>query len=125
MINLNIIEKVKQELHLTKEQSDRYLPVLKKIDLFLEKNRIFFAENNLLAFTAHTITLFTRLETGEKVAGIDEEVLSQLDPGAIAITRELMDIIEKSYGVADEAEMVLAAIHIQTALEMIQEGRGI
>jgi len=125
MISLNIFEKVKQELHLTKEQYDRYIPVLKKIDLYLEKNHIFFAEDNLLAFIAHTTTLFTRLETGEKVAGIDEEVLSQLDPGAIAITRELMDIIEKSYGEADMAEMALVAIHIQTALEMMQEGRGI
>jgi len=60
-----------------------------------------------------------RLETGEKVAGIDEEELSQLDPGAIAITRELMDIIEKSYGEADAAEMALVAIHIQTALERV------
>lgn len=122
MISLNILEKIKQELHLTEEQNDRYMLVLKEIDLYLEEKHIIFAENNLLAFAAHIVTLFMRLEAGEKVADMGDEVLSQLDLKAWNITRGLMDIVEKTYGEADMAESALITIHIQTALVMMQEG---
>jgi len=121
MINANLLEKVRQELKLTEEQHERYALTLTEVDIFLEENQVHFAEDNLLAFLAHMVTLLMRLETGEKVTGMGAEVLSQLEPDTVSITRKLLKIVEEAYGEPDGAEIVLVAIHVQTALEMMQE----
>jgi len=121
MDKTEVLQLVKREMNINDQGFKRYEKDIQKVYTFLEEKHIEFEERNLIAFTSHVITLFIRLESGEKVNGMDEEVMSQLDEAAIKITYDLMKIIADIYGEADVVEVALVAIHIQTAMEIMQD----
>ena len=120
MTQFEIMEQVKTELTLSEEQYSKYSNSMKYVLEYLEEKQITLVEGSMLAFLAHIVTLFIRLETGEKVQEMGSEVLNQLDERAVALTRELMGKIETEYGPADTSELILVSIHIQTALETMK-----
>ena len=56
-----------------------------------------------------------RLRADEHLDGMDD-LLDQMDPGALEITDGLMELFERWYPRPDAAERVLVAIHVQTAM---------
>lgn len=116
-----VMEKAKSELNLPAEKFAQYAVETETVIRYLKGRGIVFAEANMLAFIAHFLTMLSRLETGEKVDEMSEAVLEQIDQHAVELTRKIFKPLEEKYGLADTAEIVLAAIHIQTAMEMINE----
>jgi len=121
MLHKEIIEKVKGELDIPADKFAGYAADAEVLMEYLDQKNVLFKEDNELAFLAHIVTLLIRLETGERVQGMGEEILAQIDREALAITSEFMSVIEKKYTKADTAEVILAAIHIQTAMEIMEE----
>lgn len=117
-----LMEKVRTELDISEEAFPKYQKDIEAVLEYLKEHEVVFGEDNLLAFAAHVVTLFVRLEKGEKVEGMGDEVLSQLDPKAVEITNGMMELVGKWYCPADSTETALVAIHIHTALDMMAEG---
>lgn len=121
MMYEDVIAKVEGELNLPAEQFDRYAAEVREVMEELTRKEILFEEGNAIAFIAHLITMLNRLDTGEKVQEMGEEILDQIEDQAVSITREFIETIEQRYQKVDTAEVILAAIHIQTAMEIMNE----
>ncbi|GEM_PF-191461 len=118
-----ILDRVKAEMDVDEAEFERHTVMIADVFNRLDHHGIEFPEDNLLAFVNHTVTLLHRLTTGEKVPEMGPEVLDQLSPKAVEVTRELVTRIEAQYGCVDVAEMILAAIHIHTAMEIMAESK--
>lgn len=118
------LSRVQCELAVGEAEFDRYAAVMEDVFTILDRRGIRFPEDNLLAFVNHTVTLLHRLRTGETVPEMGAEVLDQLAPAAVEITGEFIKEIETQYGSVDVSEVVLAAIHIHTAMEIMAESKS-
>ena len=107
-----------EEFH---EAAERQIPPLLQ---GLEERGVAFDENGSIGFISHAIALVKRLETGEKVKPLDDDVLSQLEEEAIDISRQVLRPIEEAYGVTlDDSELALVTIHVQTAMAKAEKAR--
>lgn len=117
MTELERVRDVEQRLELPEEfhgAAEKHIPVLLRD---LEARGVTFDENGSIGFISHAIALVKRLETGEKVKALDDDVLSQLEEEAIDISRQVLRPIEAAYGVTvDDSELALVTIHVQTAM---------
>ena len=105
MTELERVRDVEARLELAEEfheAAERHIPALLQ---GLEERGVAFDENGSIGFISHAIALVKRLETGEKVKPLDDDVLSQLEEEAIDISRQVLRPIEEAYGVAlDDSE---------------------
>ena len=120
MTELERVRDVEARLELAEEfheAAERHIPAL------LQRG-VAFDENGSIGFISHAIALVKRLETGEKVKPLDDDVLSQLEEEAIDISRQVLRPIEEAYGVAlDDSELALVTIHVQTAMAKAEKAR--
>ena len=78
MTELERVRDVEARLELAEEfheAAERHIPALLQ---GLEERGVAFDENGSIGFISHAIALVKRLETGEKVKPLDDDVLSQL-----------------------------------------------
>lgn len=124
MTELERVRDVEARLELAEEfheAAERQIPPLLQ---GLEERGVVFDENGSIGFISHAIALVKRLETGEKVKPLDDDVLSQLEEEAIDISRQVLRPIEEAYGVAlDDSELALVTIHVQTAMAKAEKAR--
>ena len=124
MTELERVRDVEARLELAEEfheAAERQIPSLLQ---GLEERGVAFDENGSIGFISHAIALVKRLETGEKVKPLDDDVLSQLEEEAIDISRQVLRPIEEAYGVTlDDSELALVTIHVQTAMAKAEKAR--
>ena len=124
MTELERVRDVEARLELAEEfheAAERQIPALLQ---GLEERGVAFDENGSIGFISHAIALVKRLETGEKVKPLDDDVLSQLEEEAIDISRQVLRPIEEAYGVTlDDSELALVTIHVQTAMAKAEKAR--
>lgn len=116
-----MIKKLQDELSVPAGHRKKYEKDMERIFHLLDGCHIRFLEGNALAFASHVLSLFMRIQVGEKVPGMERAVLDQLDPSALEITGKVIGLIEQEYGAVDFSEMLLVAIHIHTAMEIMGE----
>lgn len=121
MLDREILDKVKEGLSVNEAVYTQYEKTLLYIMDFIKEKNINFETGNALAFANHMMSLFMRLAVNETVEDIGEEALSQLSKESIAIAKDIVEIVKAEYGEADNAEMALIAIHIFTAMEMMNQ----
>ena len=84
-----------------------------------------FGPHGEVGFISHAVSLVKRLETGERVKDLGEEVLAQLEEGAVALSRRVLEPLEEAYATAlDRTELALVAIHVQTAMTNAEKRKG-
>ena len=124
MTELERVRDVEARLELAEEfheAAERQIPPLLQ---GLEERGVAFDENGSIGFISHAIALVKRLETGEKVKPLDDDVLSQLEEEAIDISRQVLRPIEEAYGVTlDDSELALVTIHVKTAMAKAEKAR--
>ena len=120
-LELKVIDELKSRDEWTPADFEKYGDDLRDVLILMRDRNVFFEEGNLLAFTNHVMTLFRRLETGEKVDALDESILEEINYKAMEVAKELVSRYASKYGEADMTELVLLAIHIQTAQEQFEE----
>ena len=124
MTELERVRDVEARLELAEEfheAAERHIPALLQ---GLEERGVAFDENGSIGFISHAIALVKRLETGEKVKPLDDDVLSKLEEEAIDISRQVLRPIEEAYGVTlDDSELALVTIHVQTAMAKAEKAR--
>ena len=125
MTALERVQKVETQMELTPEMSamvEKRVPALLED---LEREGVFFDESGDIGFISHAISLVKRLESGEKVKDLGEEVLAQLEEGAVALARRVLEPLEEAYATAlDRTELALVAIHVQTAMANAEKRKG-
>lgn len=82
---------------------------------YLEGRGVKMEGDRLPPFLNHLVAMMGRLRADEHLDGMDD-LLDQMDPGALEITDGLMELFERWYPRPDAAERVLVAIHVQTAM---------
>ena len=82
---------------------------------YLEGRGVKMEGDRLPPFLNHLVAMMGRLRADEHLDGMDD-LLDQMDPGALEITDGLMELFERWYPWPDAAERVLVAIHVQTAM---------
>ncbi|MBP0969031.1 MAG: amidohydrolase/deacetylase family metallohydrolase [Oscillospiraceae bacterium] len=82
---------------------------------YLEERGVKMEGERLSPFLNHLIAMMGRLRDDEHLDGMDD-LLDQMDPGALEITDGMMKLFERWYPSPDAAERVLVAIHVQTAM---------
>ena len=120
-LEIKVIDELKSRDEWTPADFEKYGDDLRDVLILMRDRNVFFEEGNLLAFTNHVMTLFRRLETGEKVDALDESILEEINYKAMEVAKELVSRYASKYGEADMTELVLLAIHIQTAQEQFEE----
>ncbi len=124
MTALERVKNVEEKMELTPELSaavEKHVPALLED---LEREGVVFDENSGIGFISHAISLVKRLESGEKVKDLGEDVLSQLEEDALSISRKVLEPIEKAYGVTlDHSELALVTIHVQTAMMKMKKAQ--
>lgn len=117
MTALDRVKNVEEKMELTPELSasvEKHVPALLED---LGREGVAFDENSGIGFISHAINLVKRLESGEKVNDLGEDVLSQLEEDALNVSRNVLEPIEKAYGITlDHSELALVTIHVQTAM---------
>ena len=74
-------------------------------------------ENSFIGFVSHVISLLKRLRDGEEMMDLGDDILSQINKESFDIAKKLGAIFEKDFNTTlNQSEIVLLAIHIQTAL---------
>ena len=118
MVSREVIESIEEVLKIDesiKEEAEKYS--IEVLD-YLNEHKVNFDDNMVMGFLNHTFALFQRLQTGERLPDLGDDVLSQIDPEAVKLAKDALKIIEDVKGtVLDEAEIALVAIHIQNALQ--------
>ena len=124
MISREVIESIEEVLKIDdsiKESAEKYS--MEVLDYLKERN-VSFDENTVIGFLNHLFAMFQRLENGENLPDLGDDVLSQIDPEAVALARDALKIIEDVKEVElDKAETALVAIHIQNALQTAKQER--
>lgn len=110
---------LKDSMKLSDQQMSGYQNDLELIEGYIKKNNITFGEHFKLGFYSHMIGFIDRLQSHEKLAPVDQSIKDDIDEKAYKITQGLLELINGKYDVEIlECEVILASIHIQTALSM-------
>lgn len=74
-------------------------------------------ESSFIGFVSHVIGLLKRLRDGEEMMDLGDDILSQIDEKSFEIAKKIATVFEKNFNTElNQSEIVLLAIHIQTAL---------
>lgn len=122
MDSKGIIRGFCQSLGLSMLEVLRYECDMKRILVFLEKNGVIFDEERLPVFVNHILSMFNRIEKGERVTDVDEAVIDEISSKDMELAGQVIESVQKEYGDANRAEQILVAIHIHTALEESKRG---
>ncbi|MFZ7132564.1 MAG: PRD domain-containing protein [Eubacteriales bacterium] len=87
-----------------------------KVSKILREKDIYFEGNYEIGFYSHMISLIRRLEEGEEMSYIGDDVFNQIDEDSVNIAEEVLTpLFDKHHKNVDRSEILLVAIHIQTA----------
>ncbi len=110
---------IKDSMNLTDQQMADYDADLRFIESFVEDHQIRFQDHFKLGFYSHMIGFIDRMKVKEKLAPVDTSIKNDIEDHAFKVTKELIETIAVKYDVVvTECEVILASIHIQTALSM-------
>lgn len=118
MIDRKVIETIEKNLNLDEDVKEEAEFYSEKVWDYLKENNVNFDESTSMVFLNHLFALFQRLKNKEALPEMGDEVLDQIDPAALKLSKDSLKIIEEAKGVTlDTAEIVLVAIHVQNALQ--------
>ncbi|MCH4887915.1 amidohydrolase/deacetylase family metallohydrolase [Acidaminobacter sp. JC074] len=113
---------LKDSMSLTQEQMTAYDDDLRYIDDYVSGHGIKFQDHFKLGFYSHMVGFIDRLKNKEKLDPVDESIKDNIEEKAFKLTYDLIDSMSKKYEVETfESEVILASIHIQTALAMEED----
>ncbi len=117
MTALELVKSMEEKMEMPKEY---YGAIEKYVPALIEDLKVYgvtFGENSAIGFASHAMGLIKRLETGEKVKDLGDEVLTQLEEEPLEISRKVIKPLENAYKVTlDHSELALLTIHVQTAI---------
>lgn len=117
MTVMELVKDLEEKLDLPPEYHgavERLVPPLMED---LAQRGVTFDEHGSLGVVSHLMALVKRMETGERVKSLGDDVLDQLDEGSIEIARQVLRPLEEAYAMTlDQSELALVTIHVQTAL---------
>lgn len=110
---------LKDSMSLTDEQMMAYDHDLQFILNYVTTHQIKFQDHFKLGFYSHMIGFIDRLKTKEILDPVDPSIKDDIEQKAYDLTYDLVDSMSKKYGIKTyDSEVILASIHIQTALSM-------
>ena len=116
-------EFIRNKMDLSNEELSKYLDDLNEIKRFVEGNNIKFESNYKLGFYSHMVSFLERMKKRESINTVDESVKNCIEEGVLKLSEQLISSFTNKYGVElNNGEVILAAIHLQTAITMEKEG---
>ncbi|GMQ61399.1 hypothetical protein AN2V17_06280 [Vallitalea sp. AN17-2] len=120
---MEMLALLEKQMQLSEQDILDFSPYYDKICAFLEKNHIQFDENFALGFYSHMYAFVGRLKIGEMVQDVDRTLEKEIEPRVMVLTKELLESVGNEYlSVVSKDEILLASIHIQTAILMQEKG---
>lgn len=117
MTVMELVKDLEDKLDLAPEYHGKVEQHVPAIMEDLARRGVLFDENGSLGVVSHLMALVKRLETGERVKSLGDDVLDQLDEEPIETARQVLAPLEEAYGLTlDASELALVTIHVQTAL---------
>lgn len=108
---------VKNSLNLKDDEIEEIKEDLEYVESILGKYDVEFENAFEIGFYNHIISFISRAKTGEFVAPIEEETVSELTDTSISIATEMLEKIFTKYERSiNKSEIYLVAIHIQLAM---------
>ncbi|WP_432403827.1 PRD domain-containing protein [Wukongibacter sp. M2B1] len=116
-------EFLQSRMDLTNEELKECLGDLKDIEKFINQNNIKFESNYKLGFYSHMVGFLQRIKKREHLENVDDGIKDSIDEYSLKISEQLISLITNKYDFEPNyGEVILAAIHIQTAISMEKEG---
>jgi PRD domain protein (TIGR03582 family) len=108
---------VKDKLNLSETEIENVREDLEYVEKVLEKHNINFQANFEIAFYNHIISFISRAKTGEFIAPIEDDMISEISEEAIEIASEMLkEIFLKYKRSINKSEIYLVSTHIQIAM---------
>lgn len=126
-MEISLVKKVIEERtqnweKFSKEEEDKILNFCLEVLSYSESKSIKFDQSAGITFVTHLTTLYNRLFNTKEDIEIDDELYSQIDDEIMDISKEMLTIVKKHYGVdLSKSEMFLMATHLGAMKARIQE----
>lgn len=115
-------EFIQSRMNLSNEELSEYLDDLNEIKEFVDENGIKFESNYKLGFYSHMVSFLQRIRNKETLNNVDESVKNSIQEDVLKLSESMiLKIINKYKVKLNYAEVILAAIHLQTAISMEKE----
>ncbi|QSQ07920.1 hypothetical protein H0A61_00239 [Koleobacter methoxysyntrophicus] len=129
---MEILNRLKRKLDIKDGEFEEIVNEIKRIEGILKKENLILGEQSKIGMYSHMISFIKRLRDGEKAVDVEigKEVLSQLEERAVNLASKIVEPIFERYSKpVSRTEVLLVAIHIQTALSNNErrdgmEGKG-
>lgn len=120
---MEVLYELKDKLDMKDDEFKEAKEEIKRIDKILERENIVLNEQFKIGLYSHIISFIRRLKKGEKTIEIGNDIISQIKDYPLDIAKRIVvPIFEKYKTVPCFSEIILVAIHIQTAI-YVKEGR--
>lgn len=115
-------EFIQSRMNLSEEELSEYLDDLNEIKGFVDESNIKFESNYKLGFYSHMVSFLQRIKNRETLNNVDESVKNSIEEHVLKLSENMISQITNKYKVElNYAEVILAAIHLQTAISMERE----
>lgn len=115
-------EFIQSRMNLSNEELSKYLDDLNEIKEFVDENGIKFESNYKLGFYSHMVSFIQRIRNKETLNNVDESIKNSIEEDVLKLSEDMISQITNKYKVKlNYAEVILAAIHLQTAILMEKE----
>ncbi|MBF4694733.1 PRD domain-containing protein [Fusibacter ferrireducens] len=116
---MDITTLLKQKMSLEDENIVGFKDDFEEIENYVAECNVVFTEHYALGFYSHMYSYLKRLKDGERVEGVDLSIRSDIETEIYDMTAKLLEKLAKKYNQeVDVSEVILAAIHIQTAVAL-------
>lgn len=116
-------EFLRNKMNLSNEELSYYLEDLIEIEKFVEENNIKFESNYKLGFYSHMVSFLERIKKRESLDNVDESIKNSIEDYVLTLSEEMISCFANKYNAnLNYGEVILAAIHLQTAITMEKEG---
>lgn len=116
---MDITTLLKQKMSLEDESLVGFKADFDEIEAYVRTCDIVFTEHYALGFYSHMYSYLKRLKDCERVEGVDLSIRGDIEPEIYDMTAKLIESLAKKYNQeVDVSEVILAAIHIQTAVAL-------
>jgi len=116
-------EFIQDRMNLSDEELSGYIDDLNEIKKFVDDNNIKFESNYRLGFYSHMVSFLQRIKKNEILNNVDDSVKNSIEDYVLELSEKMLSLAASKYGAKlNYAEVILAAIHLQTAISMEKEG---
>lgn len=116
-------EFLRNRMNLSNEELSDYFEDLIEIEKFVEENNIKFESNYKLGFYSHMVSFLERIKKRESLDNVDESIKNSIEDYVLKLSEEMIYCFVNKYNAnLNYGEVILVAIHLQTAITMEKEG---